>query len=107
MKAATRPRKASPERIVQDINSFVSLAMKDTYKLSGAMFSAGQTAPNQGRYLELIRGIAETDFPHWRERLNYYFRAIRGLSADATRRRRPSAKRGRRAAGRRTRKVSS
>jgi hypothetical protein len=104
MKTTARPRKAPAERIVKDIDSFVSLAMQDTNKFSGAMFSAKANAPTRERYVELVRGIAETDFPHWRARLNYYVRAIRYLVAKATGTRRPKR---RRVAGRRNRKVSS
>jgi len=43
------------------------------------MFNAAANAPTSARYIELVRDIAEVDYPHWRERLNWAFRAIRDV----------------------------
>jgi hypothetical protein len=83
------------EHQVKAIDSYLSFATKATHNLSGAIFSARENAPTRDRYVELVRGIAEKDYP-----------VLRDTLAGHTRARRLSKRHGR-SARRRKRKVSS
>lgn len=105
MKASARAHKLTEEQ-VKNIESFLNIAKKAAYKLHSAMFGASDYAPTRERYVEMVRGLAETDYPHWRERMNWSFRAIRDVLATPTVKRRAAQRRAR-PARRQTRKVAS
>lgn len=89
-----RPTKAvKPTDQIKDIGAFLEIARKAAHKLSCSTFNVNEYAPTPERYIEMVRALAETDYPYWRERMNWSFRAIRGVLADRTEARRLSRRR--------------
>ncbi|SRR6266542_7171280 len=86
---------------IKKLQELLALAQKDALTLRGAMYNASDNALTLERYVELVRGIAEVDYPIVRERMNWAFRGIRDLIAAPA----PRSRRRPRPAGRRNRKA--